>query len=78
MKQFFPLALILLLGACGRSDTAPGAVTPGEEKALNEAAEMVEAQRLNPSAVPPAPLPAPAPGVQASGKASGKATGNAN
>ena len=66
MNQPALLALVLLLAGCGQSDTAPGAVTPGEEKALNEAAEMVESQRLNPSAVPPAPPLAPAPSVQAS------------
>lgn len=75
MKQLAPLALVLLLAACGRSDSAPGAVTPGEEKALNEAAEMIEGQRLNPSAVPPI---APAPAVQVAEKAGASASANAS
>ena len=42
------LALALLLLACGKPDNAagPGGVTVGEAKALDEAAEMVEARRL--------------------------------
>lgn len=40
-----PLAL---LAACGQSDTAPGpgGVTVSEARALDEAAEMIEARRL--------------------------------
>ncbi len=70
MKPLAPLALVLLLAACGQGDSAPGAVTPGEEKALNEAAEMIESQRLNPSAFPPI---APAPAVQGTENAAAKA-----
>ncbi|MBD3775142.1 MAG: hypothetical protein IE921_16355, partial [Rhodobacteraceae bacterium] len=45
---------ILLLAACGQSDTdpGPGGVTVGEARALDEAAEMIEARRLPPEAVP--------------------------
>jgi hypothetical protein len=51
-----PLALLPLafVAGCGSSE-APGGVTAAENKALDEAAEMVEAQQLSPSAIPPAP-----------------------
>lgn len=42
------------LSACGRSDDAPGAVSAGEQKALDDAAEMVEGQKLDPAAIPSA------------------------
>jgi hypothetical protein len=51
---------VLPLAACGRSDdtAAPGDVTVSEAKALDEAAEMIEAHRPPPPAVnPSAPLP---------------------
>lgn len=57
--------LVLALSACGRSDetAAPGDVTVSEAKALDEAAEMIEARRPPPPVVTPsAPLP---PGVAA-------------
>jgi len=40
--------LALLLAACGSGDDdpGPGGVTVGEAKALDEAAEMLDAQRL--------------------------------
>lgn len=43
----FILAPILMLAACG-SDPEPtsGAVTPAEDQALNEAAEMLDNQSL--------------------------------
>lgn len=43
---------MLALAACGRSDdtAAPGEVSVSEAKALDEAAEMIEARR------PPAPV----------------------
>ncbi|HVR90428.1 MAG TPA: hypothetical protein VHG29_04980 [Novosphingobium sp.] len=49
------LALSLLsLAACGKADNdpGPGAVTVGEARALDEAAEMIEAQKLPPEAIP--------------------------
>lgn len=51
----FLLALICL-SACGKQDNAPGpgGVSVGEAKALDEAAEMLEGQR-----VPVAPAPSP-------------------
>lgn len=56
------LALPLLLAACGPSDSdpAPGGVTVGEAKALDEAAEMIEQRRL-----PPEALETPAEGEEA-------------
>ena len=59
-----PIALALLaLTACGKADNdpGPGGVTVGEAKALDEAAEMLEAKQLSPSAIPPAPRTEPAP-----------------
>lgn len=55
-----PLALALALAGCGRSDdtAAPGDVTVSEAKALDEAAEMIEARRPPPPvATASAPLP---------------------
>ncbi len=49
------LALALLLGACQKdTDPGPGGVTQGEARALDEAAEMLEAR--------PAPPPVDASG----------------
>ena len=47
-------ALLLLLAACGSNDNdpGPGGVSVGEAKALDEAAEMLEKQRINPEDVP--------------------------
>jgi hypothetical protein len=64
------LAICVLLGACGKPDNAagPGGVTVGEAKALDQAAEMIEAQRLPPAAVtapPPAVQSIPQPSAQA-------------
>jgi hypothetical protein len=44
---------LLLLGACGPSDTdpGPGGVSVGEARALDEAAEMIEQRRLPPEAI---------------------------
>lgn len=73
------LAAALALAACGERDTdpGPGGVTVGEARALDEAAEMIEARRLpdealegvaprpsptsSPSPPPAAPGPAPSP-----------------
>lgn len=49
MKRTITLfGTLALLAACGESDTdpGPGGVTVGEAKALDEAAEMIEARRL--------------------------------
>lgn len=58
------LGAVLALAACGRGDDAagPGDVTVSEAKALDEAAEMIEARRPPPPvANPSAPLPPDAP-----------------
>ncbi|MCZ8370951.1 MAG: hypothetical protein O9293_13495 [Porphyrobacter sp.] len=54
----FPLAL----AACGSEEASPpGEVTPGEAKALDEAAEMLDERRLPPEALATAaPTDAPA------------------
>lgn len=55
MKRTILIAAALLLAACGKSDTdpGPGGVTVGEAKALDEAAEMIEARRLPVDALTP-------------------------
>ena len=63
------LALPLFLAACGPSDSdpGPGGVTVGEARALDEAAEMLEQQRLPAEAGPtPTASPAPEPSATAS------------
>lgn len=46
---------VLLLAGCGPNDTnpGPGGVTVGEARALDEAAEMLDEQRLPKEALPP-------------------------
>ena len=53
---------LLALAACSKQDNAPGpgGVSVGEAKALDEAAQMIEDQRL-PAKQPPAPAAAPTP-----------------
>ena len=58
------LGAVLALAGCGRSDdsAAPGDVSVSEAKALDEAAEMIEARRPPaPVVSPSAPLPPAAP-----------------
>ncbi|RDC58869.1 hypothetical protein HME9302_00044 [Alteripontixanthobacter maritimus] len=51
------LTATIFVAACGPADTDPGegGVTVGEARALDEAAEMVEAGRLDPAVVGNAP-----------------------
>ena len=46
-------ALLLFLAACGKSDSdpGPGGVTVGEARALDEAADMIEARLMPPEAL---------------------------
>ena len=52
----------LLLSACQKADNqpGPGGVTVGEAKALDEAAAMIEDQRLTKDALPSASVASPA------------------
>ena len=66
MRAFAFGAAALLLAGCGPNDTdpGPGGVTVGEARALDEAAEMLDEQRLPAEALPPEQpdeTPAPAP-----------------
>jgi hypothetical protein len=61
---FALVALTLALAACGPADNdpGPGGVTVGEARALDEAAEMLEEQRLDPEALAePAETASPSP-----------------
>ena len=62
MPRSVVLAAILLLTGCGKADNepGPGGVTVGEARALDEAAEMIEAERLPPEAIPPGGQSGPA------------------
>ena len=64
MRSALLLLAVLTLAACGKADNepGPGGVTMGEARALDEAAQMIEDDRLPPEAVPSiAPPAAPAP-----------------
>lgn len=54
--------ITLALAGCGKADTAPGpgGVSVGEARALDEAAEMIEDNRLDPAASPTPRTIAPA------------------
>jgi hypothetical protein len=55
-------AIALLVSGCGSNDNdpGPGGVTVGEARALDEAAEMLDEQRLPEEALPAGEEPAPA------------------
>lgn len=61
------LAALLVLAACGdEGASAPGGVSPGEAKALEDAASMLDERKLPPEALPTdAPADAPAAGATA-------------
>lgn len=70
MRAAILVLALLSLAACGKADNepGPGGVTVGEAKALDEAAQMIEDDRLPSEAVPtqatsanPAPQPNAAP-----------------
>lgn len=76
MMRLAPLFAFLVLAGCGKADNepGPGGVTMGEARALDEAAEMIEAQRLPPEAIPPVGQSGPvaAPTASNSAKALGE------
>jgi hypothetical protein len=65
MRHLFPVLAIFCLAACGNNDAAPGpgGVSVGEARALDDAASMLDQQRLPPgapaSAAPASAAPAP-------------------
>ncbi|MDZ4308383.1 hypothetical protein [Allopontixanthobacter sp.] len=69
MKPVFHLLILCVLTACGPADNdpGPGGVTVGEARALDEAAEMLEARRAPAETIvtePPEDGPATAPGQE--------------
>ena len=63
------LAMTLALSACGSEQArAPGAVSPGEAKALDDAASMLDERRLPPEALP-TDAPAETPPAELTGDA---------
>ncbi len=54
------LPIALLTSGCGAEDNepGPGGVSVGEAKALDEAAEMIEARRPEPGVIPEPAAPA--------------------
>jgi hypothetical protein len=73
MRYWLPALALLCLAGCGPKDTdaGPGGVSVGEARALDEAAAMLEQQRLPPGALAsespapvsasPSPTPSPSP-----------------
>jgi hypothetical protein len=62
------LAASVLLAACSDGGAeAPGGVSEGEAKALDEAAEMLDKRSLPPEALPPEAGPPPAPAAEMTG-----------
>ena len=70
-RRLFQAIALLLLVSCGQKDTdaGPGGVSVGEARALDEAASMLDQQRLPPGALasgspvraPPSPGPSATP-----------------
>lgn len=61
MRKSCLLPALFVLAACGEADNREaGGVSPAEAEALDQAAEMLEAERLPAEAIPPAPPPPPA------------------
>lgn len=61
-------AALMLVAGCGArdNDPGPGGVTVGEARALDEAAEMLEARRGQPPVAVPSPAPSPSPAARSS------------
>jgi len=55
VRLSFPIVMLAFAAGCSPSDNdpGPGGVTVGEARALDEAAEMIEQQRLPEEALPP-------------------------
>lgn len=64
-RQLLSLAVLAFLAACGSDNREAGGVTPAEAEALDEAAQMLESERLPAEAIPP-PAAAPQPAAQSS------------
>lgn len=66
-------AVALALASCGDEGAkAPGGVSPGEAKALEDAASMLDERKLPPEALPsdsPTDAPGEAPGAEMTGDA---------
>lgn len=61
MRTWFFTAALLVLSACGGSDTREaGGISPAEAEALDRAAAMLEAERVPGEAIASPPVP-PAP-----------------
>jgi hypothetical protein len=58
VMRFVPLLALYLLAACsgGEASRAPGNMTADEARALNEANEMIDVQRLPEEPAAPAPV----------------------
>ncbi|MBS0473946.1 MAG: hypothetical protein JSR28_02205 [Proteobacteria bacterium] len=78
MRAILILPALLALAACEKADNqpGPGGVTVGEAKALDDAAAMIEDQRLTRDALPsPAPVKSMTPAAKPAGTATGKPPG---
>ncbi|WP_211277337.1 hypothetical protein [Erythrobacter donghaensis] len=60
-----PLLLLALAACGGERASAPGGVSPGEAKALEDAASMLDARQLPPEALPTDVPPPSAPATAA-------------
>lgn len=68
MRTPLLLVVLLALAACGGSDTREaGGVSPAEAEALDQAAEMLETERLPAEAIPPPAQPTPQPSPRPEG-----------
>ncbi|MDE2412252.1 MAG: hypothetical protein KGM18_10815 [Sphingomonadales bacterium] len=82
MRAILILPALLALAACEKADNqpGPGGVTVGEAKALDDAAAMIEDQRLTRDALPSptasrAPVKSMTPAAKPAGAATGKPPG---
>ncbi len=71
MRALVLLASLALLAACSDDTRTAGGVTKAEAEALDEAAEIIEQQRLPPDAVAPAAAEPAAPATSEAPKSGG-------